>query len=247
MTPPRSIAQRITAIICLAIASPAIAEDGDAIPSHLARLEFVQPRQEPVAEHTRVQFGDPGARHRPAGYFARISGMSVELDDDADLRGGGSVDTETGFGLSFGAGFKHPEMPLVIEVEYLFRRFETERYTDPETGERGDNRMTSHIFAANLLFDAPAIAGPVGVYAGAGIGFRISQFSFSTSSTGQSGTQVSGEDLYWQAMGGLTITLQEHMQLYGGVRWVDGGDQRNGSLTVDTQSFSIEVGFRFYF
>ena len=109
---------------CVAQASP---QDGlDSVAPGLSdrgcgnhRSQFVQPRQEPVAEHTRVQFGDPGGRVRPAGYFARISGMSVELDDDAELRGGESVDTETGFGLSFGAALLAADLMPLLFVDLL--------------------------------------------------------------------------------------------------------------------------------
>lgn len=108
------------------------------------------------------------------------------------------------------------------------------------------NDISLHTLSFNLMYDQPNLIGPVGVYAGGGIGVRISSFSFSSTGAGSS-SSISGEGLLLQAMAGLTVTLDEGVQLYAGARYSDSGTFGNDTIKIDTASIGIEAGLRYYF
>lgn len=187
------------------------------------------------------------AEQEVAGYYFRGSLMGVQPVNDVRARSDGqAIDTDDGFGLTAAAGFKMDDRPLAWEFEYMFRRFSHDSYTDPVAGFVSDNDVSLHTFAINLLYDQSNLAGPVGVYAGGGLGFRLSSFGFS-SGTGGSETSISGDGLFIQAMAGATVTLNPELQLYGGVRYTDSGTIRNGFLEIDTAAVGGEIGLRVYF
>lgn len=226
----------LISLCLLTVVEPAAAQDDAADPLPEIRYDDPPP-----------SFTEP-ERRDPAGFYVRGSGMWVDPQDDARLRdGSGTVDTDDGYGLSFAVGYTDLSLPLSFEVEYAYRRFETEDFIDPSTGFLADNRISMHTISANLLLDKPNLIGPVGVYAGAGIGVHINELRISTSGESGSTTEVSGEGFFWQAMAGLTLSFDERWQLYGGVRWADGGTFDDEVLRVDTETFNIEFGVRFYF
>ncbi len=181
------------------------------------------------------------------GFFFRVGGMSVDPQNAARfLNGSGEVDTNTGWGSSLAIGYRPPDSLFSIELEWMYRRFDTDDYVDPDSGFLGDNRFSTHTLTANLLIEKFDIVGPVGVYAGVGIGMRLSDAEFS-SSGGTSETDVSGDGFFGQIMAGITVSLDQNIQAYGGVRWSDGGTIEDDTIRLDTESVSIEAGLRFFF
>jgi opacity protein-like surface antigen len=192
-------------------------------------------------------FAEPEAPP-PSGFYVRGSGMWVDPQNDARLQdGSGTISTDDDFGLSLAIGYSDLALPLSFEVEYAYRQFETDDFIDPSTGFLADNRIAFHTISANLLFDQPSLIGPIGVYAGAGIGVNLSELRISTSGESGSTAEVSGEGFFWQAMAGLTLSLDRQWQLYGGVRWADPGTFDDQAIRIDAETFNIEFGVRFYF
>ena len=181
------------------------------------------------------------------GYF-RGSALLVQSQEDARfLLGGAPIETQDeNFGMSFGFGVHLPQAPVSVEFEYAFRRFATEDYLDPDTGRLGDTDFFSHTLAFNTLLDTPDLIGPVGFYAGGGIGFRMSSLSFQ-SGGGSSSTQIEGGEFFWQLMGGATVSLSDQLQLYGGMRWTDAGSVEDDVIRLDLESVDVEIGLRFFF
>jgi opacity protein-like surface antigen len=198
------------------------------------------------SEPTRPGWAEPPPG--PSGYFFRATGAWYELQTDARFRdGSGPIGTEDGFGGSFAVGWRDLTRPIVFEVEYAFRQLETDDFIDPNTSLLADNQLDLHTISANLLFDAPNLLGPVGVYAGAGIGARISEARIRVGGESGTTTRVSGEGLLVQAMAGITVTIDRQWQAHAGVRWSDGGTIDGDLLRYDTESLAFEVGFRLFF
>lgn len=192
--------------------------------------------------------GYPARPEGPTGFFVRATGGWFELQDDARRRdGSGSLDTDDGLGGSLAVGYRDLTRPIVFEIEYAFRDVETEDYLDPVSNLLADNQLDIHSLSANLMFDAPNLFGPVGLYAGAGLGVRISEARIRLGGEDGSVTRLQGEDLLVQAMAGITVSLDPEWQLHAGVRWSDGGTIDEGAVRYDTEAFAIEVGFRLYF
>lgn len=186
-------------------------------------------------------------RPEPKGYYFRIGAMSVEPQEDAQfLIGGAVIETDTGAGGLAAIGYHFPQSPFSLEMEYSFRRFDTDDYLDPGSGLLGDNRTDMHVFAVNLLIDKSNILGPLGIYAGGGIGFRISEFQYS-SSGGSSESNIHSDGGFGQVMAGLTFSIDRSIQVYGGMRWSDGGAIENDLIRLETESVNIEFGLRFFF
>ena len=114
-----------------------------------------------------------------------------------------------------------------------------------------DNRISQHTLTFNILYDEPNLIGQVGVYGGIGLGIRIDEFKFSTSGNEEfdgSTTEVNSGGFFWQAMAGVTVSIDPRSQLYGGIRWADAGDlDDRDSLRLDAEMVSIEFGFRVFF
>jgi len=192
--------------------------------------------------------GYPEPPDGPTGFFVRATGGWFELQDDARRRdGSGSLDTDDGLGGSIAVGYRDLSRPIVFEFEYAFRDVETEDFLDPVSNLLADNQLDIHSLSANIMFDAPNLLGPVGVYAGAGIGARLSEARIRVGGEDGSITKARGEDLLVQAMAGITVSLDPQWQLHAGVRWSDGGTIDEGAVRYDTEAFAIEVGFRLYF
>lgn len=189
----------------------------------------------------------PEPRYIPDGFYTRISGMSVEPLNDARFQlGGAPIDTELGFGITGAIGYRLIQIPVSFEIEYAYRHYETEEFLDPDTMRLGENQYNLHTITANVLYDVPNAFGPIGVYAGVGAGFRISELRFSTSN-GMTDGDISGDGFFWQALGGVTVSVGRGTQFYGGVRYSNAGDVDGDVVQLDTESFSIEAGLRFFF
>lgn len=225
-------------LVTLGVARPVSAQD--------RALETPPPADDMDQPREQYDFFSPPAAH--TGFYFRGSGMHVEPQNDGRLRdGSGTVETNDDFGLSFAFGYNDLSLPLSIEIEYAYRSIEFDDFIDPSTGLLGDDEISLHTLTVNLLFDQPDLLGPVGVYAGVGAGFHISRFRFSTAGGAGSTTEVQGEGFFWQAMAGVTISLDPRWQLYSGVRWADAGSIDDDALRIDAETFDIEFGVRFYF
>ena len=181
---------------------------------------------------------DPTAPRR-FGYFFRASGLIVEQQNDGRTGAGQPIGWDTGGGVSLAVGYRFGfNLPLTLEGEWAYRR------VNAASGNDGELEM--HTLAFNVLFDAPDLLGPVGVYAGGGIGVGIDRFAFSSGSGGSS-TAISGSDFYWQLKAGLSVSITEKMQILGGVVWQDAGTQEDGNASVEAEFLGAEIGIRFFF
>ena len=201
-----------------------------------------------------------GAERPRQGLFVRASGLVIDaqndgafsddvLDDPAD------VDFDTGGGFSVGLGYRYYPAPISLEVEYAFRYVPGE--VRDALGRRiDDTNISAHTIGANLVFDADDVVGPIGVYAGVGVGVRISELRISTNTIPgddddddfpRSTTEASGNGFFWQAQAGLTFSIDQQTQLYAGVRWVDLGRLDEDGVDVDAELLNIEFGLRYYF
>jgi len=186
----------------------------------------------------------------PTGFYFRATGGWFDPQSDALRRdGSGPVDTDDGFGGSLAIGWRDLTKPIAFEFEYGFRQVETDVFVDPDTMLLADNELDLHTLSLNLMLDAPNLVGPVGLYAGGGIGARLGEVRIRTIDVEEDDptTTVSGEGFLWQLMAGVTVEVAPNAQLHAGVRWSDGGTIDEGPLRYDTEALGIEVGFRLFF
>lgn len=198
------------------------------------------------------------AAERPrTGLFVRASGLVIDPQNDGTysddmLADTAEVDFDTGGGFSVALGYRYYPVPVSLEVEYAFR------YVPGDVVDVLGNRLDStnisaHTIGANVVFDAEDVLGPVGFYAGAGIGVRISELSISTNTIGdpepspRSTAEASGNGFFWQAMAGITFSIDQQTQLYAGVRWVDLNDLDDDGIDVDAEQLNYEFGLRYWF
>ncbi len=200
--------------------------------------------------------GDPPdgwweAPDHPTGFYFRATGGWFDPQSDALRRdGSGPVGTDDGFGGSLAVGWRDLTQPIAFEFEYGYRQVETDVFIDPDTMLLADNELDLHTLSLNLMLDAPNLIGPVGLYAGGGIGARLGQVrvrSIDIEEPEEPTTTISGEGFLWQLMAGVTVEVAPNAQLHAGVRWSDGGTIDEGPLRYDTEALAIEVGFRLYF
>ncbi|MFG0285246.1 MAG: outer membrane protein [Phycisphaerales bacterium JB039] len=191
-------------------------------------------------------------RASPSGFYGRISGMIVEQQEEVEIFAGGSAGAysfDRGVGVTAALGRRLEQIPISIEIEYAYRNVSDD---DIPTGfsYRGPILATGdldlHTLTANLLLDLPDLLGPVGVYAGAGIGFARGHFE-TRSQFRDSNIDVSGDGLFVQAMAGLTVSITRSVQLYGGLRWSDAGRIENESASVRAEMVAAEAGLRIFF
>lgn len=249
MTPFRLVA--VVGSCCFASASVAQTIGLDVVPyaESLAGVSVLGLSPAPTGEPAERWTGEDllGDRQEVWGYYFRGSLMGVEPVNDARAESDGQeVNTDAGFGLTAAAGFKMDYLPLSWEFEYMYRQFSHDAFTDPVAGLVSDNDVSLHTFAINAMYDQANLIGPIGVYAGGGLGFRLSSFSFS-SGAGGSQSSVSGDGLFVQAMAGVTVTVDPRVQLYGGVRYTDSGTIDNNVIEIDTAAVGGEIGLRVYF
>lgn len=235
-----SVDAYVDAVIAETLATP---RDPDAVTVARAPLTFTPVLQDDVTSAASEPAPRP-ARVKPLrfGTFVRFGGMVVDtVDDGTVIATGQPVDFDTGGGFSVAIGYRFPSMPLSLEFEYAYRRVKSSgasAYGDP------DIRMNTLSF--NALLDATDLVGPLGVYAGGGVGFVIDSFYLSTGSGGtRSG--IGGSALFWQAKAGLTLSINEQLQLYGGVIYSDAGSEEGNGVRVDTEMVGAEIGLRVFF
>lgn len=203
-------------------------------------------------QEDRLLLEDPGPAREPLdfyslaedeAYYIRLSGLVSEPQNDGrSLDSGEPIGFDTGGGISFGIGYTFPDAPVAVEVEWTYREFDVESVGSLTA----DGDISMNTIAANLLLDQANIIGPVGVYAGLGAGVRVNRFKLGSTS-GQSELKVDGEGFYWQAMAGLTVSLGERTQLFGGVRWSDAGTIEDDGIRADIESVDYEIGIRLLF
>lgn len=201
-----------------------------------------------------------------AGLYFRGSGMAVDMQNDAVLvdvddsidamvsqmlSDPGTISYDPGWGLSLAIGYRFGyDGPFSVEFEYAYRSVDSDIYSDAGVQLSSDGSIDAHTIGVNALFDAPDLVGPFGLYAGAGIGLRISTLRVSTlggSTLGSSEISISGDDFYWQVMGGVQFSIAPRTQLYAGIRWIDLGRISNDDYRVDAEMLNYEVGIRFFF
>jgi opacity protein-like surface antigen len=242
------MALRVLSVGVVAVAACATiarSQESGSIAERLLASAPAEGESEPMSIGLEQSFDEANVRER-LGYL-RASGMLVSPSEDASfLDGSGTIGVDDGFGMTFAVGMHVPQAPISIEVEYAFRQFNTDDYLDPSTGRLGDTEFFSHTLALNGLLDTPDLIGPVGFYGGGGVGFRMSELSYS-SGGGRSSTEIEGNEFFWQIMAGVTVSVSEQIQLYGGARWSDAGDVEDDVIRLDLESTDIEVGLRFFF
>ena len=173
-----------------------------------------------------------------SGAYARVSGLVVEqFNDIREIDTGEAIGFDTGGGVSIAGGFRDFRLPLAIEIEYAYRGV---------SASTDETSLDLHTLGANVLFDASDLAGPVGLYAGVGIGFRISELHV-RSHSGSTAVGIEGDGFFWQAMGGVTVSVAREVQLFAGVRYSDAGTLQNDEFRVNSEALNYEFGLRFFF
>lgn len=222
-----------------ACASPAFSEIDIEDRSRISLASgSLSPLKDPAPVDPVVAWGPPPHSE----YYFRVSGLVLDPQGDGMvLPGGDPVELDVGGGVSFAFGYRFPGAPFSLEFEYAYRYLDADGLTGADDGD-----VSVHSLVWNALFDYPDLIGPVGVYAGAGIGFNINQFAFA-SSGGQGSAAVDGAGFFWQAMAGVTISVHPRAQILGGIRWSDAGEIEDDSLRVDSDMINYELGIRFFF
>jgi opacity protein-like surface antigen len=229
----RALALIPCCVTIIVAADPALAQT-ETPPQDQLVLPDQPPAREPLEFYSLAE---------DEAYYIRFSGLITEPQNDGrSLDSGEPIGFDTGGGVSLGIGYTFYDAPVAIELEWTYREFDVESVGSLSA----DGDISLNTIAANLLLDQANIIGPVGAYAGLGAGVRINQFKFSSSS-GQSELKVDGDGFYWQAMAGLTVSLGERTQLFGGVRWSDAGTIDDNDLSVDTETLDYEIGIRLFF
>ena len=199
--------------------------------------------------------GWPGPDDPNSGFYIRASGLFVQPSDssffdplpspgrDIDV----AFDESLGFSLAFGSRFE--PMPISVEIEWTWSDTDVDnvRANGVRIPARGD--LTTSFVGFNVLYEETDLWGPVGFYAGGGVGFSFSEFSLRTEDGDTDVTaRANGEDgLALRLMAGLSFELAEDIDLITGIRFTKIDDIEAFGFDIDTESFDIEVGLRFWF
>lgn len=178
---------------------------------------------------------------RHSGMYFRASGLVVDqLNDVRDLSTGAQIGFDPGFGLTLAGGYRDLQYPIAFEVEYAYRQV--------DAIDDSDGRYTVSTLTANVLFDASDILGPVGVYAGGGLGITIDEVRASSGTAG--GTlEINSNRFFWQLMGGVTVSVSHAVQLYAGARYTNAGtyEDDDGDFRWHSDAVNGEFGIRIFF
>ncbi len=226
-------------VFAFTVVSPAHGAIDEAESSSLSLSSAIHdPLEDPEYEEPVFDFSPPPH----SGYFVRVSGLVLDpVGSGMAIPSGDPVDLNIGGGVSAAIGYRFPGAPLTFEFEYAYR------YLDADgTGGMNDGSVSLNTLSWNAMFDYPDLIGPVGVYAGGGIGFNISSFSF-RSSGGAGSAAIDGTGFFWQAMAGVTVSVHPQAQILAGIRWSDAGDMGDDTLEIDGEMLNYEIGFRIFF
>jgi len=214
-------------------------------------LTGIPTRAQPYDDELESTFLNPFPGARRFGVYARFGGLVIEQQEDGRLLEGGErteVTFDRGFGFLAAVGHRFGDIPLSLEIEYAYRNVTTDEAIGPGGRRPADGDLDLHTFSLNLLLDAPDLVGVFGVYAGGGVGIVASELAV-RSRSGDTQVAVASEDVFLQAMAGVTVSVSHHLQLYGGLRWSTAGrieDERD-MLSVDAEMLAAELGLRIFF
>ncbi|MFG0285245.1 MAG: hypothetical protein ACF8R7_12550 [Phycisphaerales bacterium JB039] len=247
-------ATRWPLILCLILAPAAPGQPAGAsgAKSWTDGVATRQPLSDPAAvSDPQPTFWDPFPEAPRAGIYVRFGGLAVEQQEDARLVEGGSTSMVTfdrGYGFVAAIGQKLHEMPLSLELEYAYRNITADQIVGEFETRSAGGDLDLHTFSFNVLLDAPDLIGILGVYAGGGVGFVATDLAV-RSSSGQAAVAVRGDELFLQAMAGITLSVSYNMQLYGGVRWASAGtiEDEEDMVSLDTELVGAELGLRIFF
>jgi opacity protein-like surface antigen len=192
----------------------------------------------------------PGARR--GGVYGRLGGLVIEQQEDGTLLEGGDrsrVTFDRGYGFVAAIGHHFGDVPISFEVEYAYRNITTDEAIAADgTRRSASGDLDLHTFSLNLLLDAPDLVSVFGVYAGAGVGLVASELRVKSRS-GDTDVAITSEDVFLQAMAGVTVSVSRTVQLYGGLRWSTAGsiEQEQGEIEVDAEMVAAEAGLRVFF
>lgn len=236
-------------------ALPAAAQEAEAPPLGEITLTGIPARAQPDDDYygePEPTFLNPFPEARRAGVYGRVAGLIVEQQEDGHLFEDGrrsEVTFDRGFGFLAAIGHKFGDVPLSLEIEYAYRNITIdEAIADDGARRSASGDLDLHTFSANILLDAPDLISVFGVYAGAGVGIVASELAVKSRS-GDTDVAVTSEDIFLQAMAGVTVSVSRTLQLYGGVRWMNAGsiEQEGGDLAVDVEIVAAELGLRMFF
>ncbi len=212
-----------------------------------------------------VADADDFLSRQPNGWYVRASGMVVD-QQDARLRDrtpgqvieaaavsaglpatGWELESDTGFGLTVATGYRFENSPLSLELEYSYRSADFDRIAIGDSAA-AEGEGDVHALMLNVMADWKLGFGRLGAYVGGGVGLaRTSGDLDAIDGVGLPIESDSDTTFAWQAMAGLTWTLTERSQLYGGIRYFDAGDVDFELLGSENASFNYELGLRFFF
>ena len=212
-----------------------------------------------------VAQADEFAGQPPSSWYVRASGMLVDQQDARllDNTPGGAIrsalvaaglpssgwdlQTDTGFGLTLAAGYRLENSPFSVELEYSYRSVDFQTIVAGDLGVSAVGDGETHALMFNVIGDWAIGNSPVGVYAGVGAGIADTTADLQSVDGVASGLASDSDTTFaWQAMAGLTLTLGNRSQLYGGIRYFDAGDVDFQALGSENASFNYELGIRFF-
>lgn len=245
------------ALAAAIVAAPAAAQEAPAPRLGEIRLApaGVSARSQPdpaAVDPDRPTFLNPFPGARRAGVYGRVGGLLVEQQEDGTLLEDGErsgVTFDRGYGFVGAIGHHFGDVPISFEVEYAYRNITTDEAIAADGTRRpASGDLDLHTFSLNLLLDAPDLVSVFGVYAGAGVGLVASELRVKSRS-GDTDVAITSEDVFLQAMAGVTVSVSRSLQLYGGLRWSTAGsiEQEGGALSVDAEMVAAEVGLRMFF
>lgn len=213
-----------------------------------------------------MQDADEFTARPPTSWYVRASGMAID-QQDAALRdrtagnviesaltmaglpsSGWELESDTGFGLTIAAGHRLEQTPISFELEYSYRDVDFDRVTASGLSASAGGDGSTHALMLNVLADWRIGYGPLGVYLGGGIGLAYTEADLRSLDGAATGLASDSDTTFaWQAMAGLTWSVNERTQLYGGVRYFDAGDVDFATSGAENASVGYELGLRFFF
>ena len=110
-----------------------------------------------------------------------------------------------------------------------------------------DSDVEIQSFMLNGIIDFKLGDGPIGVYAGGGIGVAVTRFDIRNVLGVENDRSEWNSSFAYQGLAGVTFELGDSAEIFGGVRWFDALEVDITNVQIDASSVNLEVGLRFYF
>ena len=165
------------------------------------------------------------------GLYASFGGL---FSMQGDLE---NIDVKKGLGFNAAAGNRFRKLRAELELGYRSGNIAEQLATAGV-----DVDLTTWSFMANGYFDAP-VQQNLKVYFGAGVGLATTKVKGTVISEGDTYTGSASDNAFaYQLMAGVSYSLGDGIQLFGGYRFMGTSWE-----SLDYQTHNIEAGLRFGF